>query len=175
MNDFQTQYQFGKIGEGRIATWLRRRGWNVLPVYEKEIDEYKGPVLYRALMEGTLIAPDLLCFRDSSPYWIEAKTKSAFTWHRATERWVTGIDLRHYEDYLKVARLSPFPTWLLFLHLNGTGKDTPIGMEGPTGLFGRELLYLEAHENHRHENWGTSGMVYWHKDTLHRLAAVSEV
>jgi len=172
---FAAQYQFGKIGEGTIATWLRQREWNVLPVYEKELDEGKGPVLFTAQMGTSLIAPDLLCFRGKEVYWIEAKTKSSFTWHRITGRWVTGIDLRHYGDYLKVARLSPFPVWLLFLHLEGQAKDTPEGMETPTGLFGRELVYLEQHENHRHDNWGRSGMVYWALESLHKLAALDEM
>lgn len=177
---FEESYKFGKIGEGRIASWLRGRGYNVLPVYEKELDEGKGPVLFTASIGQNLIAPDLFCFRDeyNNPgdvLWIEAKTKSAFTWHRLTERWVTGIDLRHYEDYLKVASLSPFPVWLLFLHLEGRAKDTPPGKTTPTGLFGHRLLHLQLCENHRHSNWGSSGMVYWGHQNLHRLAPLSDL
>jgi len=179
MSTFDSQLHFGKIGEGAIAHWLReKKGFHVLPIYEKEISEGKGPVLFS--LEGELIAPDLFCFRKTTEVgtdtlWIEAKTKSAFTWHRISQQWLTGIDMRHYEDYLKVAHLSPFPVWLLFLHLAGTAKDTPQGKVSPTGLFGRELLYLAKHEDHRHENWGRTGMVYWAHKTLLRLAALDEV
>lgn len=177
VGNFEQQLSFGKIGEGRIASWLReKKAYNALPVYEKEIKEGKGPALFSTI--GQLIAPDLLCFKSNdlgSVLWVEAKTKTAFTWHRLTRRWVTGIDLRHYEDYQKVASLSPFPVWVLFLHLCGTAKDTPQGMVSPSGLFGRELAYLTKHENHRHGNWGKGGMVYWAIEDLKKLAAIEDV
>ena len=44
--NFQHALTMGKTGEGIIANWLRGRGFNVLPVYEKEQQEYKGPALY---------------------------------------------------------------------------------------------------------------------------------
>ena len=171
---FSASLQFGKIGEGRIATWLRARGCSVLPVYEKEIHEGKGPTLFS--VEGQLIAPDLLAFRTGHKQdvkWIEAKTKSAFTWHRNTGCWTTGIDVRHYGDYLKVAGLSPWPVWLLFLHLQGQAKDSPQG--SPVGLFGNELTYLSQHEHHRSDRWGCRGMVYWAHGSLRRLATLGDV
>ena len=42
-----------------------------------------------------------------------------------TGHWVTGIDLRNYEDYLRVQAISPWPIWLLFLHFDGQAKDYP--------------------------------------------------
>ncbi len=102
--------------------------------------------------------------------WVEAKHKTAFSWHRLTERWVTGIDLRHYEHYLRVAMKTPWPVWLLFLHEGGQAKDSPA--ESPAGLFGNELLFLSAHENHRSDKWGRSGMVYWAEASLKKLAGL---
>lgn len=177
--NFQQTLQFGKIGEGYIAGWLRGKGFNVLPVYEKEINEGKGPTLFS--VDSALIAPDLLVFKGigstecGKTLWIEAKTKNAFTWHRCTQRFVTGIDLRHYHDYLSIASLSPWPVWLLFLQLQGTAKDTPQDMKSPTGLFGNKLDYLSQHENHRHDNWGKGGMVYWAHETLKLIAPLDEV
>lgn len=177
-NNFQQKLAFGKIGEGYIANWLKRDGYNILPVYEKEIHEGKGPQLFTP--NGNLVAPDLFAFRayndldiDSNVLWIEAKTKSAFSWHRKTQRWVTGIDLHHYFDYIKVANLSPWAVLLLFLHLQGQAKNSPVGC--PTGLFGEEILLLTQCENHRHPNWGKSGMVYWAHDSLRKFATLEEV
>ncbi len=170
--NFQRTLAMGKTGEGIIANWLRGRGFNVLPVYEKEQQEYKGPALYS--IDGPLIAPDMLAFkRTGKTFWIEAKTKSAFTWYRLTSQWCTGIDLRHYEDYLRVQSLSPWPVWLLFLHYPGQAKDSPLGC--PTGLFGGTIEYLSRNENHRSPNWGRSGMVYWSSDTLHKIAELADV
>lgn len=37
----------GKVGESLIAQWLKSRGSHVLPIYEVETGQYKGPsILY---------------------------------------------------------------------------------------------------------------------------------
>ena len=173
MNTFtsRAEYRYGLAGESVIARWLRNRGNTVLPVYEKIIDEGKGPQLY--LPGDAVIAPDLLTFNGERALWVEAKHKTAFTWHRITGRWVTGIDLRHYDDYLRVNRETPWPVWLLFLHDGGQAKDSP--PDSPSGLFGNSLGYLSEHENHRHANWGKSGMVYWALESLQLLCPVQEL
>lgn len=168
--NFHTKLAIGRTSEGVISRWMRRHGWAVLPVYEKIIEEYKGPQLF--LPTKSLIAPDMLAFRNNDVRWIEAKHKTAFTWHRKTQRWVTGIDLKHYEDYLRVADASPWEVWLLFFHQGGIAKDSP---PSPSGLFGNTISFLRTRENHRHSNWGSSGMVYWAKENLKELASVEEV
>lgn len=35
--------------------------------------------------------------------------------------------------------------------------------------------YRRGHENHRHENWGVGGMVYWAVEHLRQLAGLSDV
>lgn len=157
---FARSLDYGMAGESDIARWLRSRGAIVLPVYEKIISEGKGPQLF--LPESSLIAPDMLVFQTGRTFWIEAKHKTAFSWHRITERWVTGIDLRHYADYCRVADVSDFPVWLLFLHEGGQAKDSP--SDSPTGLWGSELDSLRENENHRHRNGGRGGMVYWARE-----------
>lgn len=164
-------YQFGVAGESRIAHWLRRYGYSVLPVYEKLVDEGKGPQLY--LPEGSLIAPDLLAFKAKKTVWIEAKHKTAFSWHRLTQRWVTGIDLRHYKDYCRVQDETPWDVWLLFLHEGGQAKDSPA--DSPSGLFGNRLAYLRCHVNHRSDKWGRTGMVYWALEHLKKLGKLDEL
>jgi len=168
---FSSQLSFGKVGESAIAEWFKRKGYAVLPVYEVEMNTGKGPQVFT--LDAELVAPDMLCFNGKRVYWIEAKHKSVFTWHRITGRWTTGIDKHHYEDYLRVAEKSPWPVWLLFLHRNGYTDEPP--HDCPAGLFGRELLYLREHENHQHKGWGKYGMVYWAHETLLQLATLEEV
>lgn len=172
---FADTLKIGKIGESKIALWFQGRGYNVLPVYEKQINEGKGPVLFTSTSEN-LICPDMLVFKGSKVFWIEAKHKTAFSWHRKTERWVTGIDKRHYQDYLKVAEnLCGWPVYLIFLHEQGIAKDTPAGMESPTGLFGEDLNYLKKHINHTHDNWGRTGMVYWWIGDLKKYCELNDL
>jgi len=170
MNSFESQLSYGVAGESAISLWLRSRGNCVMPVYEKIVDTGKGPQVF--LPDESLIAPDLFAWKDGKALWIEAKHKTAFTWHRITGRWVTGVDLRHYEHYLRIAMVSPWPVWLLFLHEGGQAKDSP--SESPSGLFGNEILFLKAHENHRSDKWGKWGMVYWDVASLKKLASLNQ-
>jgi len=134
------------------------KGYNILPVYEIEKNQYAGPAVFTA--DGdSLIAPDMLVFGKGKTFWIEAKNKTAFSWHRITGRWVTGIDLHHYEQYQQVARLIDWPVWLMFLQKGGHAVGSP--PDSPSGLYGGHLDHLAKSENHRHSNWGKSGMVYW--------------
>jgi len=165
---FAQQLRFGMIAESAIATWMRRRGWSVLPAYEKEIDSGKGPRLFTP--NQALISPDMLAFQGVRVYWVEAKHKTAFTWHRKTSCWTTGIDLRHYKDYCKVADESPWPVWLLFLQRGGHAKDSP--ETSPCGLYGNSIDYLREHESHR---WDSVGMVYWSIDSLRLLTTMEEM
>lgn len=177
MAAFNKSLAFGKVGESYIAQWLKSRGFHVLPVYDVPKDNGAGPALFTA-GHGALVAPDILAIKsDNRPpaIWIEAKTKNAFSWHRITGRWVTGIDQRHYTDYLEVAELSPWPVWLLFLHYAGRAKDTPPDMESPTGLFGGTLGKLAHCENHRSDKHGKTGMVYWALRDLTRIADLDTV
>jgi hypothetical protein len=166
----EIELSYGEIGESLIANWLKHKGFDVLPVYEKIIDTGKGPQLFTAY--GNFVAPDLLVFNHQKVLWIEAKHKTAFTWHRITSTWVTGIDLHHYHDYWVVYKRSPWPVFLLFLHEGGQAKDSP--PDSPAGLFGERLEYLRQHEHHRHGNWGKTGMVYWSVDVLKRYASINE-
>lgn len=173
--NFPEALEIGKTGESLIAKYFLRMGYSVLPVYEKTDCEYKGPVLFSTL-SGALVAPDMLVFKGRQVLWIEAKHKAAFTWHRKTGEWVTGIDLHYYHQYLTIQEERPeWPIWLLFLHHNGTAKDTPDGMASPTGLFGNALSFLHENEHHRHLNYGTSGMVYWNVNALKYLAPLAVI
>ena len=175
MGHFDKQLATGQLGESDIALWCKSRGNCVMPVYEKEIDTGKGPRFFTP--EGQLVAPDM--FIMPPMIWIEAKHKTHFTWHRKTSRWVTGVDLKHYQDYREVQRISGRPVWLLFLHRESLPwhKDQDAGCPPrcPVGLFGNDIEKLAANENHRHDNWGRSGMVYWAERTLKRLATLDEI
>lgn len=172
---FKANLQTGRIGEGEIANWLIGRGYSVLPAYEIEVQTGKGPRVYTP--SGGLISPDLLAFHKGKTIWFEAKTKSAFTWHRNSNTWQTGIDLRHWNDYLKVAEITPFDVWLLFLHREGNlAKDTPeeVGIP-PSGLFGNDIQILKEKIDHTSDKHGKSGMVYWKRGDLRLLAPINVV
>ena len=172
---FDDDLKEGLLGEGLIARWLNGRGWNVLPAYEIEMQSGKGPRLLSA-EAGKLIAPDLFVFNRATFLWVEAKTKSAFTWHRRTNTFQTGIDRRHWLDYLTVGQTTGLPVWLMFLHKDGkNAKDTPSGMISPSGLYSQEIGKLQNTIDHEHKNYGTSGMVYWKESSLRKICEYEEI
>jgi hypothetical protein len=184
---FERQLTIGRVGESLIARWLMSRGHTVLPVYEIEKNQGKGPQLFSA--NQSLVAPDMLVFTANGQQFIEAKHKSVFTWHRNTQQWTTGIDMRHYGDYLRVGKQTQLPVWLMFFHRESTpdARDIQAGCppQCPTGLYGGDLFGLVIKENHRAKPFdaqregyvghGKSGMVYWAEPSLKKLASCEEV
>lgn len=175
---FEQKLAQGKIGEGAIANYLQSRGWDILPAYEVASSNFKGPRLFTLWRE--IIVPDIIAFKEDRVVWVEAKVKTVFTWHRISKRWTTGIDQRCYYDYLELANRGKQAVWLMFLHTETTppgttGKASDDPFPCPVGLFGGEIKTLFNLENHRHENWGKSGMVYWAYQDLKLLASLKEV
>lgn len=179
MSTFSQKLALGKVAEGQIATWLRRsQEWTVLPVYELEQDTGKGPRLFRPMDE--LIAPDMLAMRGTDVRWIEAKCKTRFSWWGKAGYFETGIDRRHYEDYLCLSRETPHQVWLLFLHTSDETWENDVVKWGapercPVGLFGGTVPYLDRHISHTDDRHGPSGMVYWAHQALRLIATLDEV
>jgi len=180
---FESQLKIGRVAEGLIARWLIERGASVMPVYEIEVSHGKGPQLFRA--GADLVAPDMLVFNSKGICWVESKHKSVFSWHRLTQKWTTGIDLRHYEDYIEVAKQTDAPVWLMFFHRESkpSANDAQHGCPAvcPTGLFAGDLAVLVLNENHRSPphngstGHGKTGMVYWAVDKLKHLGTKEDV
>lgn len=175
MGSFEKALAFGQAGELTVSKWLQSRGHAVFPAYEKEGGDFKGPQLFAA--SGDLVLPDLFAFRNGKTIWFEVKRKTCFTWHRISRKWVTGIDLHHYHQYQEVAARTSTPVWLMFFHPENKpdARDAQRGCppKSPAGLFGNDISTLQGCENHRHENWGRHGMVYWSHESLKFLAEVS--
>ncbi len=176
---FAANLTTGLVGEGAIARWLRAREWSVLPVYEMDIDSGKGPRLF--MPDRPVVATDMFVFRQGDALWVEAKTKTVFTWRRLPPgpQWETGIDLRHYREYQTIDEHTPWPVWLLFLHTQSEPDERDVRHgcppECPTGLFGNKLSILRTCESHRSDKHGPSGMVYWGLPSLRRFATLEQM
>ncbi len=182
MKAFERRLATGRLTEGRIAKWLRQRGNTVIPAYEIELSQGKGPQVFTPTEE--LIAPDLLVWKDGRTRWIEAKCKTVFSWDRShgpAPCWVTGIDQHHYNHYQSVLSHFDFTwdVWLLFLHESSvpSEEDRRYGCPEtcPTGLFGERLAELVFREHHRDLRWGKSGMVYWSPDSFSLQIPLAEL
>lgn len=177
---FKDKLQSGRVGENQIGLWLRRvRGYSILPIYEKENADYKGPRFFTPSTD--LVAPDMLVMKGKEIRWIEAKRKDVFSWRGVGGFWETGIDLHHYRQYQSIAANYPWQVWLLFLHTSSKTNPKDVFRWGapaicPTGLFAGPLSHLEKHERiDDRSEYGKGGMVYWKKDILQLLATLEEV
>lgn len=166
---FQKKLAFGQLAEGQIEAWLRNvKRYYILPAYEGGRDN-KGPRLFGPT--EPLITPDMLAIRGKDTKWIEAKHKTFWSWYRKGRYWTTGIDMKYYNEYKKVARSTPFPVWLLFLHSRSDSKEGVC----PTGLFAGEIMELSKVESHRFGAYGKGGMVYWQREKLLQIASLEAV
>lgn len=183
--NFDANYAYGKIAESQIAQWLIRvYGYHLLPAYEIEIPSGKGPRLLGPY--GELIAPDLLAIRFNRMkvlvQWYEIKHKERFSWYRKGGGWwQTGIDLRHFEDYIKVQEQTGIEVFLLFLHRscdpsrNDLEQGSPTNC--PTGLFGgslRDLMHNWDHKDSYDKKNRSFPMVYWNDKDLKHIATLED-
>jgi hypothetical protein len=165
---------FGKIAETYIALWLRRIcGYSILPIYEKEIHDGKGPRFFTPNSE--LIAPDMLVMRGRGIKWIEAKHKTVFTWYRKAQQWQTGIDERHFNQYCEIAKRFSYPVWLLFLHASSEAKEYNGWRPSPTGLYAGELRSIASLAKIRLDTSQNKRLAYWNRSDLQELATLQEV
>ena len=172
---FDKKLKTGLLGESIIAKIFNRGGYNVLPAYEIAIHQGKGPRLFTP-SNKKMVVPDMLVFKGKDTIWVEAKTKKAFTWHRKSKSFQTGIDLSHWESYKTVSETTPFPVWLFFLHRPGkNAMDTPTGKTSPSGLYGQEINKLKGAVDHVHENWGRYGMIYWQERVFIKFCEYNEI
>jgi len=179
-HNFDEMLPFGQMGESLIAKYLRKLGYIILPAYEKEIDNGKGPRIF--LPYGypvkELITPDMLARREKRTLWVEAKHKSAATFYRKKQRWQTGIDKRHWFDYLQVEKVTGWPVQVVFLQRLSIITNAPPNVEPcPTGLYtcritctiSDEGYYIDRLSGRRYE------MVYWAVKDLRKIASLEEV
>lgn len=158
----------GHTYEMLICKKLRRNGWNVLPAYEIR-NTKKSPRLFTSEC-GDLVIPDLLALKDDKIMWVEIKSKSAFTWHRKTGTWQTGLDINHWNDYKKVYEITGLPVWIYFVHKTGhNAVDTPDDLNSPVGIYKQHIDRLIKTVDHKHINHGRYGMVYWQECDLIKL------
>jgi hypothetical protein len=161
---FDNNLKDGRVAESKIARWLMRRGFCVLPVYDVAEQQHKGPQLFSC--DGEFVAPDMLALKMGGPIlFVEAKCKAGWTHYHKEDRVETGIDWRHYLDYQKVAARTGLPLWILFLQNGQQTKGTRLDERtSRTGLYGNEIANLDARQSHRDNRWGDGGMVYWSPD-----------
>lgn len=111
--EFQALLERSNVYEVAFSQWLQNeRGYFILPAYAYNADEAPS------LICGTrkLVTPDLFGVSASIIAWFEVKVKESADFHRKSNRLVTGLPLRHWNDYVEIKKLMGCPVWIVFIH-----------------------------------------------------------
>lgn len=150
----------GRRGEQLIKRWLQKRGWWVIPSYDYtgENDD-KAPRMQG--LSSSLVIPDLDIAKDGLRRWAEVKTKTKALEWRKTGELQHGIDLRHYEEYLKVQSLSGTHVWLFIVE-----ENTQTILAESLDRLGEPRIGRE---------YGKGGMANWPRDRFSIKVKLTEV
>jgi len=142
------EFILGSNGERLVAEFLQEKGFYVIPSYDYSgEDNSKAPKMQGK--KTAYVIPDLDICRAGLRRWVEIKTKTEAVPFRKTGELQHGIDVRHFESYLKVQSESGNEVFLAIYEL------TP----RPVILIA-SLAHLEANVDHRGTSLG-SPMLYW--------------
>lgn len=162
--NFEQRLEFAKQFEKAVAAWLQRRGWLVLPTYDfSGKDDDKAPKLMAQQWSKSLIVPDLLACRGET-HWVEVKYKTHAEWTWMTQRYETGLNLRLWDHYREVWRVSGIKIWIVFVH-----RDEAEMRCG-------DIEYLnKLRRVYRGDKMSPGGTIFFPWEKLHRLAGLDEV
>lgn len=156
------EFKLGNNGERFVAEFLQEKGYYVIPSYDYSgEDNNKAPKMQGK--KTAYVIPDLDICRAGLRRWVEVKTKTEATEFKKTGELQHGIDVRHFESYLRVQDESGNEVYLAIYEL------TP----RPVILIA-SLAHLEANVDHHGTSRGAK-MLYWDRKVFHiyDLAAVA--
>lgn len=99
-DDFLEKLLYGQEAEIKVAKWLMKLGYYVVPRYLPNADE-GAPSMFG--VNGQYALPDLDVFGGKKRFWFEVKRKKMYCWRGC---WQTGFAPRNREHYLKVQEES---------------------------------------------------------------------
>jgi hypothetical protein len=163
---FRAALDAARKWEVALATFIRARGWHVLPTYDfSGKGDDKAPKLLAPAGQRDLVMPDLQCFRNGEVRWIECKWKARADFNIKRGYYVTGISLRLADHYERVNQMTGADVFLLFLHEH----------EGEVrGGKMRDLATAWSHD-YQGEKMGRSGMRFWRWDAPPRWCDLTRV
>jgi hypothetical protein len=116
---FQERPEFlrGRAAEQRVARWLQKRGWYIIPSYDYSGAEGEKAPRLQGFPAGYAV-PDLDASRGGWRGWVEVKSKAQANIWRSAQPWGQpntpehGIDHHNYLDYLHVKRITGDEVWI---------------------------------------------------------------
>lgn len=161
---FLTELARSRVYELAFSRWLQQeRKFYTLPVF----DFYGTGNGHAPSLEGkqrALTAPDILASNEDGIWsWFEIKLKDYAPIHRISQTRVTGMPLRHWQDYRAIRDITKSPVWIVFIHL----KEREIVAE--------EIGRLSEHNIDHKATMDSGGTVFFQYNKLHRLMSLDKL
>jgi hypothetical protein len=111
-------FKFARRVEEWVAIMLAASGYRVLEA--AKLDRDGAPMMHAIESRRSLILPDIMAARGGSMHWVEVKQKDSATLHRKTMVLETGVDLAHWQNYVRVEAETGAPLTIVFYHMKET-------------------------------------------------------
>ena len=112
-------------------------------------------------LSASLVIPDLDIAKGGTRRWAEVKVKATALLWRKTGEYQHGIDRRHYEDYLRVEKITGCHVWLFILE-----EDTQTILAESLDKLGEPRFGPQR---------GKGGMMNWSRERFSMKVAVASV
>lgn len=114
MSEWDKLFKRGLKGEKLVREWLKLRGFYVLPA--SLIDNGGAPALEGYLKR--IIASNHLVAGGGRTFWAEIKTYQRAAFYQKYQRWVHGVPIRLWNQYIEAQQVTGIPGYLFILQLN---------------------------------------------------------
>lgn len=160
--------EFGHKGEQVVIRLLKRLGFSILPAGALDGSPFRpGGAPMLSGMEEAVIAPDLIAVEKGATRTVEVKTKSTSDFYGIGKCQVTGLALRHWDNYLAFEAKSGLPGWIVFLHAKQDEVlGAPIAVMDPHKRVARDAGTLRTFNE---------PMVFFRCEDIPRMGTISEV
>lgn len=137
LSTFAKRLAYGKEAEDVVYSFLKERGWSLIPTVPFEED--RGQRVYR--LDDDYPAVDTIAFKNGNSRWIEVKHKVEPCWFR--NQWTTGMEKRYFNAYCQIEEDSGIPVYVFFV------VDYTEYEDAPYGIFDKSLKFLKSNINSR--------------------------
>jgi hypothetical protein len=143
----------GREAEQRVAVFLQRRGWYVIPTYDYSGEDGNKAPKIQGSSDGFVI-PDLDIAKAGSRKWAEVKAKAGPSFTCKTQSEDHGIGYRKWLHYKRCQRETGCHVWLFIIE-----ESTQILLAESLDVLGDGRLYSG-------DKMDKGGMVFWPREAF---------
>jgi hypothetical protein len=162
--EFELRLAQGAQWEQAVSDWLRKPGHGI-SVLELFKYRHNGQPPVFISIGDRIITPDMQVIGGGSSIYLEVKSKRRFAKNPYTMKSMTGIDLHHWKDYIRVQQESGIKVLIVFVH-----EETKEVRADFVDVLDRHPEKDEVPKCRT----GRGGMVFWPHDAPQLIGRINE-